>query len=53
MDPNGQSFSVNVAKGTFCKDCTILQGRASLEYQDGTPADLSKGVYIHQSVHPI
>lgn len=47
MDPNGQSFAVNVPKGTFCKGCTILQGRASLEYQDRTVADVSKGVYIH------
>jgi hypothetical protein len=47
MDPNGQTFMVNVPKGTFCKGCTILQGRASLEYQDRTVADVSKGVYIH------
>jgi hypothetical protein len=47
MDPNGQTFTVSVPKGTFCKSCTILQGKASLEFPDGSRADVSKGVYIH------
>jgi hypothetical protein len=50
MDPNGQTFTVSIAKGTFCKGCTILQGRAGLEYQDGSPADLSRGVYNHHTI---
>src|SRR5215471_4640050 len=50
MDPNGQSFMVSVPKGTFCKGCTILQGKANLEYQDGRQADVSNGVYIHHII---
>jgi hypothetical protein len=39
---------LDIPKGTFCGgDCTILSGRVGLEFEDGTQADVSKGVYIH------
>ena len=34
----------------FCRDCTVLQGKMALEYEDGKPAIPTpdgKGVYIH------
>jgi hypothetical protein len=49
MDPNGQGMSLRIPKGTFCggNDCTIISGMVGLQFEDGTPADVSKGVYIH------
>jgi hypothetical protein len=48
LDSNGQGIRLNIPKGTFCKEeCTILSGHLGLEYEDGTTADVSKGVYIH------
>jgi hypothetical protein len=49
LDPNGQSMRLTVPKGTFCGggDCTIISGMVGLQFEDGTPADVSKGVYIH------
>jgi hypothetical protein len=39
---------LSIPAGTFCgDDCTILSGRAGLELENGTQADVSKGVYIH------
>jgi hypothetical protein len=40
---------LSIPKGTFCgaQKCTILSGHLGLEFEDGTPADVSKGVYIH------
>jgi hypothetical protein len=39
---------LSIPKGTFCGgECTIISGKAGLEFEDGTAADVSKGVYIH------
>jgi hypothetical protein len=39
---------LDIPKGTFCGgDCTVISGKAGLEFEDGTLADVSKGVYIH------
>jgi hypothetical protein len=49
LDSNGQGIMLSVPAGSFCEgtDCTILSGKAGLEFEDGTAADVSKGVYIH------
>jgi hypothetical protein len=39
---------LSMPKGTFCGgECTVISGKAGLEFEDGTAADVSKGVYIH------
>lgn len=48
LDSNGQGTMLTIPKGSFCKgECTVLSGHAGLEFEDGTTADVSKGVYIH------
>jgi hypothetical protein len=54
MDPNG----INVVRridGGFCKDCTVLAGKTTIVFENGTRADITKGVSsathtIHKSV---
>jgi hypothetical protein len=39
---------LSIPKDTFCDgECTIISGKAGLEFENGTQADVSKGVYIH------
>ncbi|KAF2429930.1 hypothetical protein EJ08DRAFT_697954 [Tothia fuscella] len=49
MDPNGQSVQITIPKATFCggSDCTIVAGLVGVQFEDGTAADVSKGVYTH------
>ncbi|KAF1983078.1 hypothetical protein K402DRAFT_424087 [Aulographum hederae CBS 113979] len=60
MDPDGNEFSY-IAEG-FPKDVTILTTNSTLEYSNGTEADVNNGVYNHhflfanqnkQAVNPI
>ncbi|KAE9978556.1 hypothetical protein BLS_000489 [Venturia inaequalis] len=48
MDPN--SIQLNKRMTGFCLNCTVLSGKASLMYEDGTPAGVTSGVYIHHIV---
>jgi len=48
----GQMFMLSINKG-FCNDngpCTILAGKAGVQYADGSKADTSNGVYIHHII---
>jgi len=47
LDPHGQSYINTFPSSSLCKNCTILAGASSLEFEDGTPADPEHGVYIH------
>jgi hypothetical protein len=39
---------LSIPKDTFCGgECTVISGKAGLEFENGTQADVSKGVYIH------
>jgi hypothetical protein len=43
MDPNG----INVVRridGGFCKNCTVLAGKTTIVFENGTRADITKGV---------
>ncbi|KAF2400595.1 hypothetical protein EJ06DRAFT_397833 [Trichodelitschia bisporula] len=45
----GQSYFLNIKKG-FCNEnapCTVYAGKVGVQFEDGTKADPSKGVYIH------
>ncbi|KAF2430764.1 hypothetical protein EJ08DRAFT_696976 [Tothia fuscella] len=46
LDPNGQA-GFHIIKDGICKNCTVLSGLTGLEYEDGTPADPSNGIYKH------
>lgn len=48
MDPN--SIQLNKGMNGFCSNCTVLSGKASLMYADGTQAGVTTGVYIHHIV---
>lgn len=48
LDSNGQGINFQIPKDTFCGgECTVITGQTGLQFEDGTPADVSKGVYIH------
>jgi hypothetical protein len=49
MDPNGFGFVKKLTSG-LCKDCTVLKGRASVNFEDGKEAGVEDGVYIHHAV---
>jgi len=41
----GKSYMLNIQK--FCNPCTVYAGKITIDFADGTPADVSKGLYIH------
>jgi len=45
---SGKSYFLNIKN--FCNEkgpCTVYAGKVGVEFADGTPAELSKGIYIH------
>jgi hypothetical protein len=48
MDPSGTQ--VNMLVGGFCSQCTVLYGKATLFFENGTKATADKGVYEHHIV---
>jgi hypothetical protein len=45
MDPNGVGVVKRLSTG-ICKDCTVLAGKTTVVYANGTKAELSNGVYL-------
>jgi hypothetical protein len=45
MDPNGVGMVKRLSTG-MCKDCTVLAGKTTVVYANGTKAELSNGVYL-------
>ena len=50
MDPNGFSIVKMIKKGALCNDCTVLAGKMTVVFENGTRADISGGVYLHHSI---
>lgn len=48
MDPSGIQLT-GVIKG-FCSDCTVLYGKATVVFENGTKATVDSGVYEHHVV---
>jgi hypothetical protein len=48
MDPTSVQFNKRLAG--FCKDCTVLSGKATMHFENGTKAGVDSGVYIHHIV---
>lgn len=44
---DSQSFMASPSGTTFCGTCTVLSGRIVLFYPDGSPANVTNGVYTH------
>jgi hypothetical protein len=44
---DSQSFMANPTGSTFCGTCTVLSGQIKIFYEDGTPANVSNGIYVH------
>jgi len=49
MDPTGQSSVYTISAG-LCKKCTVLSASFHLSYDDGTPANVASGLYIHHFI---
>jgi len=49
MDPNGFLISNMIDQG-ICTDCTVLAGKADITFEDGTPAGINNGVYLHHVI---
>jgi hypothetical protein len=47
MDPNGFTTMRILSDDTMCKNCTVLAGRMDVVFENGTRADVSRGVYLH------
>jgi hypothetical protein len=50
MDPNGFSAIKLLSKGAMCTDCTVLAGKLTVVFENGTRADVSSGVYLHHAI---
>jgi hypothetical protein len=48
MDPTSVQFNKRLFG--FCKNCTVLSGKASLHFENATKAGVDSGVYIHHIV---
>ena len=49
MDPNGFGSTKRVIGG-FCTDCTVLAGKTTTVFENGSPATIKQGVYLHHAV---
>jgi hypothetical protein len=50
MDPNGFSTMKIFKQGSMCTDCTVLGGKMSVVFENGSRADIGSGVYLHHVV---
>jgi hypothetical protein len=41
---------MNQVKNTVCKDCTVLAVKMDVVFDNGTRADVSRGVYLHHII---
>ncbi|KAF2399025.1 hypothetical protein EJ06DRAFT_66004 [Trichodelitschia bisporula] len=44
---DAQSFAASPSGSTFCGTCTVLAGQIKIFYPDGSPANVSNGIYVH------
>jgi hypothetical protein len=50
MDPNGFSTIKLLSQGAMCTDCTVLAGKLTVVFENGTRADIKSGVYLHHAI---
>lgn len=46
-EADAQSFNAMPSGATFCGTCTVLAGQIKIFFPDGTPANISNGIYTH------
>jgi hypothetical protein len=44
---DSQMFMASPSGSTFCGTCTVLTGQIKIFFTDGTPANVSNGIYTH------
>jgi hypothetical protein len=49
MDPNGFIVSATLPYD-LCKNCTVLVTNTDFTLEDGQPADLAHGLYLHHAL---
>jgi hypothetical protein len=49
MDPDGYSIMHQIKDG-ICKNCTVLAVKMDVVFDNGTRADVSRGVYLHHVI---
>jgi hypothetical protein len=49
QDPSGYNV-MNQVKNTVCKDCTVLAVKMDVVFENGTRANVSRGVYLHHII---
>lgn len=50
MDPNGFSVTRIFKSGSMCTDCTVLGGKMTVVFENGSRADVERGVYLHHAI---
>jgi hypothetical protein len=49
MDPAG-FLTTRRIQGGFCSDCTVLAGKTTTVFADGSRATIAQGVYLHHAI---
>jgi hypothetical protein len=49
QDPNGWTSHRTFKGSEICQSCTILSVKSDMVFEDGTRADISKGLYLHHT----
>jgi hypothetical protein len=46
-EADAQSFAAMPSGSTFCGTCTVIAGQIKIFFPDGTPANITNGIYTH------
>jgi hypothetical protein len=49
QDPNGWSLQRTFKAKDLCQGCTVISTKADVVFENGTRADISKGIYLHHT----
>jgi hypothetical protein len=49
QDPNGWTSHRTFKASELCQDCTVLSVKSDIVYENGTRADVSRGLYLHHT----
>jgi hypothetical protein len=49
QDPNGWTSHRTWRASDLCQDCSVLSVKSDIVYENGTRADISRGIYLHHT----
>jgi hypothetical protein len=49
QDPHGWTSHRSFKGSELCQDCTVLSVKSDIVYENGTRADISRGLYLHHT----